>query len=254
MIHLRDVGSEEQGWNPMVRVEAGGISADYLIDTGGDRCTLASGHVGLLLDGVAGNVTDSNGLRACTNGQVRELLVDGVRFTDVGARVLGAYTSLFHGRVIWGTESPMLGQTLFGERIVVIDGPGHRLWFPGSMPNVPTIPFTSFGPGSRHLIVQGRRGDAAVTVFLDTGYARSRIADQGPGSGNRLDIGGMVFDLERHRATVTHLPGDTDLVVGGVVIHVTLGWDVLRDVVQTIDYRTRSIALSAGAKPHRVDP
>ena len=103
--------------------------------------------------------------------------------------------------------------------------------------------------GTPHQTVPAKApGGRDVRVFLDTGYGQSRIARGYAGPKETpllLSIGGTTIESSK----VVLLDGDVDARITSpgkddIVVHATLGWDVLRRYVLELSPRHHRLRLS----------
>ena len=246
-IPVTSVRVGDLGWKPTVPVTIAGKRLDYLLDTGGERMSLAPAHAVHLHGRAESMIADVNGSRRVFTGMIPELFVGQHRLASVEAMILGEYVDPRQDLIRFQVDDAVVGQSILGRGVVILDGPAGRLRLDAEPPTGDTVAFHSFGRDSRHLLVKAIRGDRDVTVFLDTGFSGSRFAARAPGAGRMLLLGGVTIDLGGHGDSVKMVEAERQMVVTvdghDIVIHGTLGWDILRHYTQVIDYPNSRLLL-----------
>jgi len=229
----------------------------FLLDTGGQTSMLTEDWKDRVSIEGQTEAVDSNGKRLMYSTGPMRLVLGKITLDDVRFGMPGEYLQLTHGRRIWNTDGVTLGQDVLSRYHVVIDGPKRELSLlhSGDLPDAHGwVSFEGFW-GTRHLtVVAMGRDDREMRVFLDTGYVLSRIAKEYAAPqphpvdvriGSNRIVGYAPQVLEGGDLTFSNPEK------GDIVIHCTLGWDVLKKCRLEISYKHQKLRVTQHNRQQR---
>jgi hypothetical protein len=229
-----------------------GIDIDCLIDTGGESSLLPKEFLRHFPQRAEKIITDSNGQRRVYEVGPAEVVVGKTLIGKFPFVVVGDYLQLTRGKEVWDANGPSLGINILGNFRIRIDGPKGRMTLSrddGPLEGSGWIAYTGFN-GTPHQTVEAKTvAGEKLRLFLDTGYVQSRIIKRlcGPKE-TPLQL---VVGETRVEGPAMVLEGDSDLRFSSqgkedIIIHATLGWDILRDLVMELSPKNKQLRLSKG--------
>ncbi len=266
ILRIETEQSKNGGAKPVVLGRLLEEQVPFLLDTGGQSSMLTEDWKDRVTTAGQIEASDSNGKRIMHRTVPMRLFLGDTSLEDVRFSIPGKYLQLTHGKRVWATDgSAVLGQDILSRFHVIIDGPKQELQLlqgDNVRDGQGWVSFEGFW-GTQHLTVSASGpGNRKLRVFVDTGYELSRIDKELAASQpNPIDI----------RIGGNHIVGYTPSVLkggditisnpekGDIVIHCTLGWDVLRSCRLEVSYKHQKLRVTQekgqqGNAPDRRSP
>jgi hypothetical protein len=229
-----------------------GVDIDCVIDTGGESSLLPKEFFQHFDQRTEKTIADSNGQRRVYEVGPAEVVLGKTLIGKFPFLLLGDYLQLTHGKELWDANGPTLGINILGNFRIRIDGPKGRMTLSrddGPLEGSGWIAYTGFN-GTPHQTVEAKTvAGEKLRLFLDTGYVQSRIIKRL--SGPKEAPLQLVVGETRVEGPAMVLEGDSEARISSrgkedILIHATLGWDVLRHFVMELSPKNKQLRLSKG--------
>lgn len=248
---IKSVEEPKGYWQPRVSAKVGDISDDFIIDTGGEVSMLAARFLPAFAKREEKSITDSNGQRRTYQVGPVAAVADKARLDGISFMVLGDYLNLTHGKELWNANGSTIGMNALGTYRIRIDGPKGLLTLTSDdapLQGSGWTDYSGFGATPHQTVEATTIKGEKLRVFLDTGNAQSRILQKFAGT-RELPIQLVIGSMQIEATTPQVLEGDSELSVGDpaknpIVVHATLGWDVLRHFIFEISPKNKRLRIS----------